>query len=405
MPKSMLGLAMMVVAACSGCGAADQPDVPAGPVTIDSAGVRIIDNGRLPSPDPADPLAAQVSIGVMDGPPEYQLFRVTDVKRLSDGAIAVANAGTRELRIYEPDGTHRVTAGGAGQGPSEFGYPIALAVLPGDTIQVQDRLDRVYFTPEGEFLRREAGNLQAFTELAQAAGEISEGGQWMADGTLFAPFYQLEGSPRAAGPPIRPSMTLVRVSADLTQLDTLGSYGGVLQQYVDVGDGRAQAAVPPFATNTSWALGSSDGTIIVGDNATSQIDRFLSDGSRSIVRWTDDVEPVTGQEVEAWKDRQRSASWTQDRLPEIERAWAALDIPSSKPFYGQIMVGSDGTLWLGPSDNLGQTTVLTVFNPDGSYEGSLEFPGEFVVYDSGPGWVLGISRDENEVEFLHLYER
>jgi hypothetical protein len=404
MPRLLRGLTMTAVVLV-GCERPDEGGLPADSVIVDSAGVRIIDNGPLPASDPTSFPSPLVSIGVVDGPPEYQLFRVSDAKRLSDGAIAVTNGGTRELRIYEPDGTHRATAGGEGRGPSEFGYPIAMVILPGDTIQVQDRMDRVYFTSDGDFLRRETADRRAFVDLTQAAGGVSEGGQWMADGTYFAPIYAREDRPPVAGPPFRPSMTMVRVSADFASFDSLGQFGGILQQYVEVGRERPLPTVPPFATNTSRALASSDGTIVLGDNATPQVERFHPDGTRSIVRWSAEPEPIAGAEVEAWKDRQRSASWAQNRLPELERAWVGMEIPTNKPFYGRAMVGSDGTLWLGPNDNLGPTTTLTVFSRDGRYEGRVQMPGGFVVYDSGPAWVLGVSRDENEVEFVRMFVR
>ena len=158
----------------SACGT-QEAGGPAGVIVSDSAGVTIIDNGLLDtsqvllsSPEPV------LKIGVVEGPPELQLFRVSDAKRLSDGGIAVANAGSRELRIYNSDGTHRVTAGGAGQGPSEFRYPSALIVLPGDTIQVQDFLDRVYFTADGSFVRRETMDRGAFAALWSESGGRSD---------------------------------------------------------------------------------------------------------------------------------------------------------------------------------------------------------------------------------------
>ena len=402
MPGSrwLQALAATAFIACVGAGSQDRR----GEVVVrDSAGVRIIDNGPLPPLDSAQLLVPAIRIGVSEGPAEYQLFRVSDAKRLGDGAIAVTNSGTRELRIYESDGTHRATAGGAGPGPGEFRYPSALVILPGDTIQVQDFLDRVSFASDGEFLHRETGDRQVFNDLLLAAGGFSEGGAWLADGTYFAPVYELNRAPPRPGPLFRPPMTFTRMSRDFSALDTLGQFGGILQQYVDVGGQRGVSAfVPPFATNTSWALASADGSIIAGDNASPQIDRFHPDGTHAIVRWSAQALPVTAQEVEEWKDRQRNASWAQSQLPALERAWVTMDIPETKPYYGRVRAGSDGTLWV-MSDDLGQGPTM-VFSPDGHFERSVRFPGQFTVYDSGPGWVLGVLRDENEVEYVQLYE-
>lgn len=394
----------ILLAAC-GCGAGSAPDLP-GVIAFDSAGVTIVENLTL---DMSESLLAMpgptVQIGVVEGAEEYQLFRVADIKRLSDGAIAVANGGSRELRIYEADGTHRVTAGGAGPGPSEFRYPSALVILPGDTIQVQDFVDRVYFAPDGAFLRRETGDQQAFMAVWEAAGGMSEGGQWVADGTFFAPVYHWDQSPPKAGPLFRPPMTLVRVSADLSVIDTLGDFGGIRQQYVDVGGRRGVSSiVPPFSPNTSWAIGSADGTIVVGDNASPQIERFHPDGTHSIVRWKAEAEAITDAEVEAWKDQQRNAEWTRDQLPELERGWSAMDVPEVKAYYGRVVAGSDGSLWVSPVDYFADPTALVVFDSQGHFAGTVEIPGTFVAYDSGPGWMVGLLRGESDVEFIQMYE-
>lgn len=396
----------LLVIALAGCDGAESPDRRSGAVVEDSAGVTIIENGPLPPPEAGELLVPSVEIGVLEGSAEYQFFQVSDAKRLDDGAIAVTNSGTYELRIYESDGTHRATAGGAGEGPGEFGYPTSLVILPGDTIQVQDRLDRVYFTADGEFVRRETGDRQAVSELARAAGGSSEGGGWLGDGAYFVPVYQPNQRAPRPGPLYRPPMTLVRIASDLSAVDTLGEFGGILQQHVDGGGQRGVfPVVPPFSTNTEWALGSADGTIVVGDNATLQLNRFHPDGRRSIVRWSGGAVPVTDAEVEAWKDRQRNASWTQNQLPELERAWTAMDIPETRPYYEHVTAGSDGTLWVTRDDGPNQETAVAVFGPDGHFERSVRFRDPFRVHDSGPGWVLGVRRDENEVEYVHLFER
>lgn len=401
--KASIGLMISILfGACVGGERAGDSSV----LITDSAGVRIVDNGTLDlsrdllaSPSPV------LQIGVVAGAEDQQLFRVADVKRLSDGGIAVANGGSRELRIYNADGGHRATAGGAGGGPAEFTYPSALKVLAGDTIQVQDFMDRVYFTGSGEYARRETTDRGAFSALWAASGGSSEGGSWLGDGTFFAPVYHWSQEPPKPGPLFRPEMTFVRVSADFASVDTLGAFGGILQQYVEVGGERGvMATVPPFGTNTSWALGSGDGTVIVGDNAAPQIDQFLPGGSHMIVRWTAPGEAVDPAEVEAWKERQRNAEWTQRQLPSLERAWAAMDVPDAKPYYGRVMAGSDGTIWAGAPEYAGERTTLRAFSHQGEYLGTVSVPGRFNLFDSGPGWILGILYDENDVEFVQLFE-
>ncbi len=402
--KRYLVATAALAAALASCAGPDAGDRPVEVVVTDSAGITIIDNGVLPEPDSVEVLRPTLEIGVREGDEAYQLFRVIDVKRLADGAIAVTNGGSRELRIYEADGTHRVTAGGRGEGPTEFRFPTGIVLRPGDKIQVQDFLDRVFFDHDGAFLGRETGDPQVVLELAQSMGGFSEGGRWLADGRFFAPVYERsQGAPRP-GPLQRPRMTFVRLSPDLEQVETLGEFGGIEQQRIDAGGPYGVSSnVPPFAKNASSALGAADGTVVVGDNANPQIERFHPDGTRSIVRWAGEAQPGTSDEVEAWKETQRNASWAQEMLPALERMWAVVDIPETKPHFGRVMVGSDGTLWVDVESPV-EGTPMHVFGADGRFQRTVRFTGGvFTVHDSGPGWVLGVLRDQDDVEFVQFY--
>ena len=106
-------VAVAVLAACEG-----DPPEPTWSVT-DSLGIRIIASeptgiALTVSPDP------RLSLGTMDGDGPTQFFRVQDIELLPDSAIAVADQGSEEVRIFEADGTHRSTFGGEGYGPQEF---------------------------------------------------------------------------------------------------------------------------------------------------------------------------------------------------------------------------------------------------------------------------------------------
>src|SRR5687768_17513434 len=62
----------------------------------------------------------QFTIGVAEGPPEQQLFRVGGAFRFPDGRFVIANGGTQEIRVFDARGRHLSSAGRKGEGPGEF---------------------------------------------------------------------------------------------------------------------------------------------------------------------------------------------------------------------------------------------------------------------------------------------
>jgi hypothetical protein len=233
----------------------------------------------------------------------------------------------------------------------------------------------------------------------------------MADGSLYAPVFYL---PPGTGPdlpeaPFRTRGVILRVSADLASVDTLGHYMGPQGQFVAAG-GDVSFVTPPYSTETLLALGSGDGTIIVGDNAAPQLHRYHTNGTHSIVRWTAVAEAVTGADIEAWKDRQRRFLADRQILgqtragPELERAWSAMDVPDTRPFYSAVSAGSDGSVWVRISADFEDPTQLIVFDSTGHYAGTVDVPGRFEVHDADSGWVLGVMRDSTDVEYVQMYE-
>jgi len=92
------------------------------------------------------PLAAQITVspepvveigGSLDHPDD-QLFRVAGAVRLPDGRIAVANAGSDEIRIYDEGGRLQRSLGREGSGPGEFRGIRSLYLRPPDWLAVFD---------------------------------------------------------------------------------------------------------------------------------------------------------------------------------------------------------------------------------------------------------------------------
>ena len=142
--------------------------------------------------------------------------------------------------------------------------------------------------------------------------------------------------------------------------------------------------------------------MLVGDNAVPQVELFRPDG-HTILRWDEEPSPITRAEFDAWRDEQRAAPWAQDQLPQLERAWTALDLPDTKAFYSVAVLGGDGSVWVSRDDPEADVTELRGFSPDGAWVGWAYLPRPSMVMDAGPGWILALVRGEADVEFLHLY--
>ncbi|MFH1766106.1 MAG: 6-bladed beta-propeller [Gemmatimonadota bacterium] len=117
--------------------------------------------------------APLLEIGVREGDEAYQLHRVRGSVRLEDGRIVVLNAGSQELRYFDPDGRFLGAVGGQGEGPGEFQSPAGLRRGADGGLQVWDgSLMRVsHLDPEGTF--RESFRLLASRE------EMFPGDDWL----------------------------------------------------------------------------------------------------------------------------------------------------------------------------------------------------------------------------------
>lgn len=135
------------LAACSESGTIPQPTAS----VTDSAGVRVVTS------DPGDAVYAELaeapalSVGLLDGPPEFLFGRIATAARDEDGNLVVADGQANEIRIFDPRGEHLQTLGGEGEGPGEFerlsgAWPVA----GGGIVAIDSDLERITrFDPDG----------------------------------------------------------------------------------------------------------------------------------------------------------------------------------------------------------------------------------------------------------------
>lgn len=375
------------------CGGDDDGGGPQSTVR-DSAGVTIVEN-RSPLPDSrlgwrVGP-EATVSIGTAEGDPAYELFRVGGAMRLSDGRIVVANAGTGELRVYDPNGVHLASWGGQGDGPGEFGAmaPSGLEPWPGDSLMARDPFSgRIsIFSMDGTFgraLRLEGG-------YQSVVGPLPDGSVFAATLTTFE-----RGEP-GTSEIIRPDVEYGILQADGSVQRDLGAYRGSELYMVNTVDGSPFPRPYPFRRRSfefTWG-----DLVVIATNDRYEIRAYRPDGSLArIVRRDHEVRAPTRGDLRDVVARQNP-----DR-PEALDEVGDMPLVEAFPAFASVRVDRLGYLWVREYRLPGERHRLwTVFDPEGRVLGLVEMPGSFTVEEIGEEYILGTRDDELDIEYVESW--
>lgn len=394
-------LAVMPFAAC---GAGER--AASVPVLRDSAGISIVENRGAVWAEAerwrvAD--APLVDIGVLEGDSRYQLFRVVDATRLSDGRIVVANAGTSELRYYDATGEHLLSAGGSGGGPGEFQQLSWIDAAPNDSVVAYDlqlgRLSTLDAT--GHFVGSRGMQSDAEAGRLLAVGRFSDGSHLV----------------RAAGPRLgrtlesgfqRFPVTLYHATGPDARLDSLGRFPGS-EQYIFVQEsgGRIssiQLVRPSYVHRLALAVYGD--RFYVGPQDTYEIARYSTSGApERRIRWTGRDLEMTPELIERYLADRLADAETEEQRREIEQWFRDMEFPETVPAYSDIEVDAYGNLWVEEFRRPGEeANRWLVFNTEGRLLGVVELPVGLEVFEIGADFVLGGWQDELEVEHVQLFE-
>jgi hypothetical protein len=128
---AVIGLTL-VAAACSGAEPGG-PGAGAWTATTDTIGDTIsvfTESGQVW--DSPARLVSEVSVGVLDGAPEYQFGQIRALAVGPDGRIYVLDGHGPVVRMYAPDGTWLQDVGREGEGPGEYKRPDSGLVMRSD---------------------------------------------------------------------------------------------------------------------------------------------------------------------------------------------------------------------------------------------------------------------------------
>ena len=382
-------LVILLIQAMAGCGQDAATDTQAFQVR-DSAGVTIYENSEGEwSEATAWRLSSEpiLTIGELDGPEEYLLFQVSGARQLSNGNIVIANAGTGELRFYDPNGRHVRSIGGEGDGPGEFRSMGEPWPLGSDSIAIWDSRNArlTVFDIDGEFgrsfrldpitdaLRPSPQGILADNALLVSAAVRREGQrpEGISQDSILYSRYSLEGAHMA---------TFIRRQGHWYILRDLG--GGMS------GGGQLINWPNPTATvfGERWYYGSAESW---------EIGVYSADGALTRLYRRDKPNRIFTEEK-------------RDEGPESSSAQVLFTItmptPETFPAYRSFKVSDDGSLWVENFIVPNEQPSWAVFREDGRFLGDVETPIGAQVTHIGDDFVLVIWEDELEVQQVQMYE-
>ena len=392
---TLAGCAAALLLATAGC-EVEAGVAPEAMVVRDSAGIEIIENrdhGWAVGEGWRLAEAPELDIGVLEGDSMYQLFRVSGATRTSDGRVAVALAGSSEIRFYGPDGQFRRAVGREGEGPGEFRQLSGIWPFRGDSLVVWDEaLRRVTILDSGGSVARQvifaanpsnpsvlrplADGRMALVDHRFSFGESGMQDQAM-EVTLHSPTGELE--------------------------DSVGRF--IFARMGRIGEeGRSLMGSPIFAPRTDIAVTAQ--TIVLGDGSAAEFATYESGGMLSrIIRWPDHNRSVEDADIDRYREARVAAIDDENRRREERAYLAAVPYDRRFPVYDRILPTADGGVWLRAFRRPGETgpRQWMVIDAEGRLLGAVAAPERLWIFEVGTDYVLGLERDDLDLEHVRLY--
>lgn len=392
---------LLVVSACS------KDSKVASSIVTDSAGVRVVtstvpewgDKGgwRLDT-------TAMLSIGEATGPNHVLLVEVNGVRLLSNGAVAVVSGAEKGVFYFNDAGEMVGRAGREGAGPGEF-KSVYLVGNSGDSLLIWDaQLDRAtLLNPEGKVVRRFAltkRDTAGTTRFGFAPAGL------FADGSLLLAGRSGASSGEASGLR-RDTVPLRRASAKGQIGAPIASVPGT-EALVVVSKAFVSRMERPFGPRT--VIGAQGTNTLVGTGDTDGVSVYDSTGRLAALYRIDRPRRLIPESDIAALGFQQGEQLRQ--LPAefaavLRRVYSDVGVPAQLPTAYQLLVDATGAIWL--NDDVGPILRdsipkrWTVLDSSGKWLGNVTTPRRFEVHQITSDRVIGVIRDENDVEYVRVY--
>lgn len=327
-----------------------------------------------------------ILVGGID-PPAHIFGEVSDAVRLSNGQIAVADRQARSVSIFNAQAELIRTLGREGEGPGEFLDPIGV-VVKGNAILVWD-WDQARVT-KFDLATDEVGvyRVEGFANPTDHFGDLPGG---FVVGSIGFP----GGLPESGS--WTNELGVLRWDSLQSSLDTLVSFRYRSSEWVD--HETRMSGSKTFSAKGTFVAG--DGRVYwsEGDSA---IVHFWDDGVIGSISWTWPTRSVMPGDVDLYRER-----WLA-RVPEnahaaITEMIAKLPVAEVFPTVSELVADVDGGVWVGIYPAPADSAQTWLRFRDGELTCRVEFPLPFQPTEGGSNWLLGVRKDELDVQRVELW--
>jgi hypothetical protein len=365
------------------------------------------------------PLKRDLDIGTAEGEPAYEFSRVGSIAVGNDGTIFVANGATSSIRLFTPQGKFIRELGRRGNGPGEF-QGVRLLQVMGDTLLLFDAgLQRTTLLDlSGKVLATWRNGFDSQTR-AEVVTTASLSGGWL----IYR--YQTNRNVvgQASSSPIEftfttePQKGWQAASRPIASVPFIRSIGIATP-------GGVSSGIPLFEPEGRFAA-DNRGLLYLADGYDYRIDVYDATGKRirtmtrphQPVPITDKLIAAYRKEVSMYFDtaKAKAGEWQIDKA--AREAKGRLPTRAHLPAIGVMYVSQRGPVLVERPDlrpdpllpelpaglNKPQPAIYDLFDPSGRFLGSVRFGANFRARAVTENAILGVERDELDVEHVVRY--